>query len=94
VVKNNAKKDFKGDLISRDTRKENTKPIKTKREELKEDKLEDKETEGEIVIKAIKANSRYLLTERNKLVFILSVVKELEERLNKKNSKMILWVVG
>jgi len=35
-----------------------------------------------------------LLNERNKIVFILSVVKELEEKLSRKNAKLILFRLG
>lgn len=93
VVRNNKKPEFKGETIRRDVQPAN-KPNKLRRQDNKEDRLEEKETEAEVIIRSFKTNSRYLLNERNKLVFILSVIKELEERLHRKNAKLLLYRLG
>lgn len=60
IVKGTKKDNFKGDLIRRDL-PTNSKPNNTKRQDSKDDKLDDKEGEDDILLKTIKANSQHLL---------------------------------
>lgn len=72
--------------------KENTENVK--RGELKNnDKIEEGLGEDERVLNDIQDNTFFLLNERNKIIFLLSVMNELRSRPNRKGQPLILGQV-
>jgi hypothetical protein len=88
LVKENKKNEFKGAMLNRQI-KENNENIK--RDELKNnDKIDDVVTEDEKIVSQIQDNTFHLLNERNKIIFLLSVMNELRSKQNRKNQGFIL----
>jgi hypothetical protein len=88
LVKENKKNEFKGAMLNRQI-KENNENVK--REELKNnDKIDDVVTEDEKIVNQIQDNTFHLLNERNKIIFLLSVMNELRSKQNRKNQGFIL----
>lgn len=94
MVKGNGNKEFKGELIKRNMRRQEVPgegevekgEIKGNQAEDKGDeKMTDKETERELEIKAFKRNANRLLHYRNIYVFLASLA---EETMNNTNIRM------
>ena len=92
LVKDNKKgKDFKGNMLNRQI-KENNENLK--RGELKDDdKIGEGLGEDDKVLQLIQDNTFYLLNERNKIIFLLSVMNELRTRKDRKGQSQVLGKV-
>ena len=91
VVRENKKAEFKGAVLNRNI-KENAENVK--REELKNnDKIDEGLGEDERVLNDIQDNTFFLLNERNKIIFLLSVLNELRSRPNRKGQALIMGQV-
>lgn len=91
LVRENKKAEFKGAVLNRNI-KENTENVK--REELKNnDKIDEGLGEDERVLNDIQDNTFFLLNERNKIIFLLSVLNELRSRPNRKGQALIMGQV-
>jgi hypothetical protein len=92
LVKEGSKKnDFKGAIYNRQIKEADE---RVKRDELKNnDKIDDVVTEDEKLVAQIQENTYFLLNERNKIIFLLSVMNELRGKQNRKNQTFIIGLL-
>ena len=72
VINGKANKDFKGGL--RKQIKANEENLEIKRQKIEDDGKFDSVTEDEKILNEIQHNTFFLLNERNKIIFLLSVM--------------------
>ena len=88
LVKDNKKNDFKGNILNRQI-KENNENIK--RGELKNnDQIEEGLGDDDKQLQNIQDNTFFLLNERNKIIFLLSVLNEARSRKDKKGQAQVI----
>lgn len=91
VKEGGKKKDFKGAIYNRQIKEADE---NVKREEFKNnDKVDDAVTEDEKLVTQIQENTYFLLNERNKIIFLLSVMNELRSKQNRKNQAFIIGLL-
>ena len=91
LVKDNKKNEFKGNMLNRQI-KENNENIK--RGELKDnDKIDEGSGDDDRQLQNIQDNTFFLLNERNKIIFLLSVLNEIRGRKEKKGQAQVIGKV-
>lgn len=92
MIKDGKKKDFKGGL--RKDIKPNEDNPGVKRQKIEDDGKIDTVTEDERILDEIQFNTFFLLNERNKIIFLLSVMNELRSRKSIKSQDELLGTIA
>lgn len=92
-IKDGEKADFKGNMIKKFSGKQEQ--VELKRQSVKDDgKLNDGRTEDQKILDEIQYNAFYLLGERNKIIFLLSVMNELRIKKETKGKAELLGTLA
>lgn len=88
LVKDNKKNDFKGKMVNREVKEYNE---NIKRGELKNnDQIDEGFGDDDKQLQNIQDNTFFLLNERNKIIFLLSVLNEVRSRKDKKGQAQVI----
>lgn len=92
VVTDKKKTDFKGGLKKEVS---STQKLDIKRQNVvNDDKIGDANTEDQDILDCIQFNTFYLLNERNKIIFLLSVMNEIREKKSVKGQAELLGAIS